>query len=134
MKIIDQDELAYENDGSYTYEGEPFTGTARLYDEDGKILSEASYVNGMQHGIARYWFPSGELMSEENFVRNSSDGVSRVWYQNGKLKREMTIEHGICTRAKEWNENGDLIRDYVLPENDTMFEVLQLRRRSEKKD
>lgn len=133
MKTIDDDELFSLEDGSYEYEDQPFTGVAREYSNDGKLLSEISYENGLQHGIARYWYPTGELRGEETFKRNGRTGVSRWWYRDGKLERETTFEHSIRVLEKEWNERGEIVRDFMLKKEDPMFEILEKSRRLDEK-
>jgi hypothetical protein len=44
MKTIDEDELYCTEDGSYEYEDQPFTGLARDYSKDGKLISETVLV------------------------------------------------------------------------------------------
>jgi antitoxin component YwqK of YwqJK toxin-antitoxin module len=133
MKTIDEDELYCTEDGSYEIEDQPFTGLAREYSKDGKLISETSYVNGLQDGIARYWYSTGELRGEETFKRNGRTGMSRWWYPSGKLQRETTFEHSICVVEKEWNEQGAIVRDFVLKKEDPLFEILEKSRELDKK-
>jgi antitoxin component YwqK of YwqJK toxin-antitoxin module len=90
-------------------------------------------VNGLQEGIARYWYPTGELRGEETFKRNGRTGVSGWWYPSGMLQRETTFEHSICVAEKEWNEQGAIVRDFVLKKEDPLFEILEKSRELDKK-
>jgi antitoxin component YwqK of YwqJK toxin-antitoxin module len=125
MTTINDDDLYLAEDGSYEYQDQPFTGIARQYRRDGTLLSEIAYVNGLQEGLARWWYPSGELNGEEYFVRNSRHGPSREWYPDGRLKRDTLYEHAIVVREQKWDENGKLVRDFTLTEDNPLFQILQ---------
>ncbi len=130
MDTIDDDELLYNmKDGAFEFHDQPFTGVARHRSAEGSLLSEIEYANGLQHGAARYWYPSGELLGEEYFQRNGRTGLSREWYKNGKPKRETLFEHSIRLREKKWDEEGNLVRDFVLTEDKPLFKTLQEFRR-----
>jgi len=130
MLTIDDKELLYNmTDGSYEYQDRPFSGVARRYSRHGTLLSEIVYVNGLQDGPARYWYPSGELMGEESFRRNGRSGVSREWHRNGKVKRETEFEHSIRVREKQWDESGQIVRDFTLSKDDPLYKTLEQYRR-----
>jgi antitoxin component YwqK of YwqJK toxin-antitoxin module len=127
--IIDDDDLYLAEDGSYEYQGKPFTGTARLRARNGVVVSEINYVDGLLHGLARYWYPSGEPRGEEHFEGNGRTGPSREWYPTGQLKRETAFEYSVRVRERQWNEAGELMEDYVLTEDQPVFRTLQKLRR-----
>lgn len=129
MKVINNNELFLTDDGYYEYQDQPFSGLARDFSADGALVSEIQYANGLQEGTARYWYPSGELLGEEHFLRNGQHGPSREWYRDGKLKRETVFEYSIRTQEKIWDENGKLIRDFVLTEGHPLFKSLELSRK-----
>jgi len=122
---INEDDLVVDEDGTYVWQDQPFTGTARQYTRDGALISENSYVNGIQEGPARYWYPSGEPLGEEHFANNSRHGPSREWYRDGKPKRDAVYEHAVLVRDKQWDEKGNLGRDFQLTEEDPLYGILQ---------
>lgn len=131
VTAIDEDKLLYNmTDGTYLYEGQPFTGVARERSKDGGLISEIEYADGMQNGLARYWYQSGQLQGEEHFRNNGRTGLSREWYPDGKLKRETDFEYSIRLREKQWDEQGNIVKDYVLTEQDPMFGTLEKARRA----
>ena len=125
MTINDDDLLYRMEDGAYLYEGERFTGIAQGFTSEGARVSEIAYVNGIQEGQAKYWYPSGELLGEAHYLNNSLHGASREWHQNGQLKRDAEYEHAILLKEKKWSQNGELVEEYLLTENDPLFKTLQ---------
>jgi hypothetical protein len=119
-------------DDLYEYQDRPFTGRAREYSPDGVLIGELDFVDGMLDGDSRGWYPSGQLKDEEHFRANGRHGLAKEWYESGKAKRETLFEHSIVVRDREWDENGNVIRDYVLDENAPQFKRLEARRRASK--
>ena len=82
-------------------------GIKKTYYDNGKIETERTYVDGLEHGPAKGWFENGELQFEASKKDGLPHGLVRNYYVNGKLSLEaeynMGIEHGIY---KEWYENG----------------------------
>jgi hypothetical protein len=55
---IAYDDLEYRLDGDFLFRGVLFTGTTIDRDQEGRKVSEASFLNGREHGIARSWYPN----------------------------------------------------------------------------
>lgn len=111
------------------YEGKPFTGV--VVDEDnGRVIGETHYKDGLQDGVSRAWFMNGQLQSETRFVENSRHGLDKKWYENGAKKSEIRYEHGVVARQIDWDLNGNVTKDYELKEGDPGYELLELRRGS----
>lgn len=135
MIIVDVGDVYMTVDDLFEYQGRPFTGRAREYSPEGVLIGEMDYVDGMLDGVSRGWYPSGQLQEEEHFRANGRHGPSRQWYENGTLQRETLWEHSIRVRERQWNEKGELTRDYVLSEDKPMFRRLeQLRRTHDRLD
>jgi antitoxin component YwqK of YwqJK toxin-antitoxin module len=125
MLIVDDDELFVLEDGTIEWKDRPFTGIAKEFRSDGSVVSEIEYVNGVQQGAARHYHPSGKLYSEDWFVGNSRNGPSHEWNEAGSLVLDAMYEHGILIREKRWNDEGELIEEYAISENDPLFKTLQ---------
>lgn len=125
---INFDELDFTDDLINTWNGKPFTGIAFEYNGQGKLISEVSFVDGIEHGIARDWYPSGQLKKETYLMWGGLHGVSREWFENGRLKSEAYGEYAILIKRKIWDEDGNLILDKHISENDPLYKILQSRR------
>ena len=116
----------------YTYQGESFIGIAYFtYYKTGQILSEASYYNGRIWGFYRGWHKNGNLEYDRPHGNRGDEGVCKIWYNNGVLKKEYFVEQSVRIWEKEWNRHGELIRDWILPEdesNTSYARLLQERR------
>ena len=79
----------------------------RTFYENGKIKTERTFVDGIEHGPAKGWFESGELDFEAFKENGVPHGLVKNYYENGNLRIEaeynMGIEHG---SYKQWYENG----------------------------
>lgn len=128
---VDFDELEPSDDYlSLNYRGQPFTGIAFELDQHGKLLSETSYVDGQKEGIAKEWGPAGIVVREQHYANDTRHGHSREWYESGSLKSEAEYELGICLWEREWTNDGQLVRDFMLNEGDPQFATLQKLRAS----
>lgn len=126
---INFDELDFTDDLINTWNGHPFTGIAFEYNDQGKLISEVPFVDGIEHGIVRDWYPSGQLKKETHLMWGGLHGVAREWYENGRLKSEAYGEYAILVKRKEWDENGNLIFEKHITENDSLYEILMKRRK-----
>jgi len=87
------------------YDGIPFTGIA--YEDNQKIHSEYSYLNGYGHGRSFSIYPSGQL-NEEFYMEKGVELERTLWYENG-LKKEYYRKKPFL--YQEWNSNGILHKE-----------------------
>ena len=111
------------------YEGKPFTGIAVEARPDGSPIAETEYRNGLAIGIERTWYPNHQLEMERHVSPWGLDGIDRRWRPDGRLQSEAVYEYGIQTSRKEWDEEGNVIHDTLLQEDDPDYARLQERRR-----
>ncbi len=71
------------------YNGQPFTGIAQFYTEDGILYGEDEYHEGYQEGWKRFYFPNGQLQSE--YKTHNNDRISNTW--------------------SEFDEDGNILKD-----------------------
>ena len=105
--------------------------------ENGQLLGEESYVNGIIHGPAYMyypdgqvefkciyknghkfkvwvWYESGQLCIECTHKDGKPDGLYRRWHTNGQLWIEGTYKDGQLNGLyRTWNSDGVLISDKV---------------------
>jgi antitoxin component YwqK of YwqJK toxin-antitoxin module len=51
--------------------------------------------------------------------------MSHEWYDNGQVKSEGEYELSVCIKEKEWDEEGNLTREYAIDPNSPQFSTLQ---------
>ena len=128
---INRSNLGINHLQQYTYQGEPFIGIAYFtFYKTGQILTEASYYNGLMWGFSRGWHKNGNLEYDRPHENSGDKGLCKIWYSNGVLKKEYFVEESVRIWEKQWNRQGELIRDWTLPEDecDPSYGYLLLRR------
>jgi antitoxin component YwqK of YwqJK toxin-antitoxin module len=120
--------LERDEDGAMCYQGQLFTGIAVDYWPNGQLATEQYYTNGAETGLIRGWHDNGILCLEATLEAECIKGIGREWHRNGQLKREEEVEEGICLWRKEWDEQGVLVKEYVLTEVHPNYKSLQIGR------
>lgn len=128
MKSVPFDDLVYEDDCTYTHEGVPFTGVAYDLFSDGSRRSEAEFISGHQEGLAKEWYANGQLRFERTYMGDGLHGVSQEWYPSGHIKEASTCEFGIVIESKQWNEAGEVSKEFRLQPSNPTFDVLMKKR------
>ena len=117
---INRNNLGINEMQQYTYQGEPFIGIAYFtFYKTGQVLSEASYYSGLTWGFRRGWHKNENLEYERPASNGADDGLCKIWHGNGILKKEYFVEESVRIWEKEWNRQGELIRDWTLPEDES---------------
>jgi antitoxin component YwqK of YwqJK toxin-antitoxin module len=129
MIVIDDDELFWLYDGTYEWQDRPFTGIARSYYTNGDVSGEIEYVDGLQHGLARFFYAPGKLMGESHWRKNSLHGPKSEWFPSGNVRREALFEHAYLVRDRQWDESGNLMKDFTLTEDHPNFRLLEMSRK-----
>jgi antitoxin component YwqK of YwqJK toxin-antitoxin module len=101
--IIDDEDADFNEDGMRTYRGIFFTGSVVEKLEDGTIVSEIAYKDGIRDGTTRSFYYSGAKQTEGNYHLGVPVGTHRTWYENGKLQSEMEFDDlGQVQSRKHW--------------------------------
>ena len=132
MKEVEIRSLKHDDDGRMLDHGELFTGVATDRWPNGQMASQLNFVDGIEDGWVRGWYENGVLKSETFYHRGRAVGIRREWHSNGQLKLEREIEHGTYLWSKEWDETGDLVKDYVLPTDHPQYKFLEQMRERER--
>jgi antitoxin component YwqK of YwqJK toxin-antitoxin module len=111
---------------------EPFTGIQEFVNDEGR--GETTFVGGISTGQRRGWFPSGTPSYEEEMLMGVYHGKKREWHPNGQLAEEAEYELGVELRHKLWDEEGNLIEEFELDENDPAYERLKVERETYKEE
>jgi antitoxin component YwqK of YwqJK toxin-antitoxin module len=96
-------------------------------------VSSEPFVEGLEAGLARQWSPQHRLLVEKQLRDGALHGAVREWFEDGRQRRMATYENGICLAHREWNEAGELIKDYVLPADHPHQHTLELMRARERR-
>lgn len=129
MERVDFEELGYDTEKYLdTFGGEPFTGIAYETHPDGSLASETAFTDGLKDGRSVEWYASGQIKEEYFMRQGSGHGLLREWFENGSLKREKMREYGIAVWDRTYDEEGNLVESFVLPEDDVLYKILMRRR------
>lgn len=93
---------------------EPFTGRIIEYHENGNISLDASYLDGLAHGIQVKYFDSGTRALEAIFNGGILEGTKTRWWENGKLREEEYWNDGKYAGRKLWDDTGRLLREELV--------------------
>lgn len=104
-------------------------GPSRFYGQEGELLSETWFVNGVKEGRASRYFPSGEVYSLERFKAGKphllhesffEGGVRKsvIPYKEGKLHGQVELfwPSGQIKRRCEYNESELVGEDQMFDE------------------
>ncbi|MEU7769467.1 hypothetical protein AB0B25_30900 [Nocardia sp. NPDC049190] len=106
MRVL-LDDAEYNDDDRLTYGGQLFTGVAVEVDEDGVILGETSFRDGVQDGPERGFRDDGSL-SIENIYLFGIIREGRRWHGNGRLAYEMHADQsGRMESEQYWDPDGN---------------------------
>jgi len=84
-------------------------GLQTIYAEDGRKLSELTYVNGVRDGLKTSYYPNGQVYAQGRYVAGREDGPWTVWSAEGRKLQEFDMDHGAYHGMfREWHLNGQL--------------------------
>ena len=91
------------------YQSKPFTGIAFSVDNDGQLLRERSFKNGILNGSHKIWHKNGQLKEEGDFKNGKENGKFKGWYKSGELEYECGFTEGVYDGlTRRWYKNGQL--------------------------
>lgn len=115
--------------GLYMFNGKPFEGVRRKLDDEGRVLCEEEYRQGLRWGASKEWYNSGRLYSESSFFRDVLHGTKREWQEDGSMAEESEYEYGVNIRKSAWDQSGNLTESYEIDEDEPDYEILQALRK-----
>ena len=128
MERVEIDEL-YEDQNGMQRDGIPFTGIAIHHWPNGALESEIEVHEGVC-GASRDWYDNGQIWNDRKPLEGSKCWIAMRWYPDGNIQKQTISLRGLIVEAKEWNENGDLIRNYRLQSTDVDSELWELIQKS----
>lgn len=107
----------------------PFTGVAYELSA-GRLVSECTYVDGVEAGTARTWHPNGVLSSESANLYNRPHGPFREWREDGSLAAEGGMELGCVVSRVDYAPDGTVTRRWSVADDPAAAATLELARRA----
>ena len=104
---VNIDNLDFNDDLQYFYDGEPFTGETVETAPTGEVIALTTFRDGIEHGPQRGWYRDGSKKSEVTAVNGLAVGTAREWHPNGQLAEESEFnDRGEMVRVQRWHEDG----------------------------
>ncbi len=92
-------------------------GIKREYYKNGKLYSEATFINGKLNGVSKGYYESGGLLFEIPLKDGKQNGVTKMYHENGKLQFETNFIDGKLISSKHYDENGVVIGQQFSPDS-----------------
>ena len=104
----------YEN-GNIRYKNpmknNKLNGVAKYWSEEGDLINEVEYFNGLLHGEWREYFPSSGIKSVSRYKFDKKDGLQVTYHINGNKKTETYFTDGTqISETLRWTIDGLLIK------------------------
>lgn len=86
-------------------------GLIKQYYDNGSIMSEVMYKDGVKNGRYRSWYDNGQLHGEGTYKNDSLVGAAVLYYKNGIKNSELAWNenHELHGPSRFWNESGILL-------------------------
>ena len=106
--------------------GEIVSGEIKLYGEDGKLESEAGYLEGVKHGASNNFHQNGVQSMKTLFARGVKTGTETWWSDNGLKTYEANFVNGNLNGLETvWDENGVIISQHRYQEGDLVETIVE---------
>jgi len=128
---VDELETGYSAGGApiQMYRERAFSGVA-VERSGERLVSETSYVDGVETGPARTWHPNGQLASESGNLYNRPHGPFREWREDGSLAAEGLMELGCIVSRVDLASDGTVVRRWSVEDDPAAVVRLELARRT----
>jgi len=90
-------------------------GSSCFYAEDGTLLAESTFVDGLQEGTATWFYPSGARYSTQQYKNGLWQGKCLYYYENGNVRSEICYDEGhVMQSAHLYGVEGELKREIAV--------------------
>jgi hypothetical protein len=108
-----------DDDEHIVYQNKRFFGTSEARDSQGRLLRSINYHDGLDEGETRtYYYESQKPKERYQCKRGGRHGRFTSWHENGQVSGEALYQYNICVFRKAWNETGEVIEEFALPETE----------------
>lgn len=108
--------------------GYPLTGLVYEKNKKGNIIYYAFYEDGVQNGDCVSFYESGKIKEMSRMKAGCKWGESVVLHENGNIKRIEECQYGIILKYKDFDVEGNVIKEKKAP-NQTEIKLLEKLRR-----
>ncbi|MBA3721484.1 MAG: toxin-antitoxin system YwqK family antitoxin [Parachlamydiaceae bacterium] len=70
-----------------------FDGISTAWDEDGHIIAEIPYSQGVLEGVAVYYHSNGNVWKRIPYIKGDVEGNTEIFKETGELLQQITYEH-----------------------------------------
>ena len=103
-------------------------GVRKEYFKNGNLKLESNLKSGQfgffKHGSYKRYFKNHQTKSEGEFERGSKFGKWVTYFQNSEIKKEEFFNNDICESIKEWDKDGNIIKEEVLKQGDIRIRII----------
>ncbi|MFC2105013.1 toxin-antitoxin system YwqK family antitoxin [Bacteroidota bacterium] len=85
------DKIGFNRGG---YIGKPLHGSYTVCNNEGVLLTQGEFENGLKEGKWKTWYVTGELKSAENFKSGLKHDLQSYYSENGELVKELKYKNG----------------------------------------
>ena len=71
-----------------------FDGVSQVWDEQGKLLAQIPYKQGVLEGISTYFYPSGQVEKELPYHNHVLEGLAVEYFPNGSVQSKTSYSQG----------------------------------------
>lgn len=105
----------YYESGQLMIEGEWEYGqqlSEKQYHENGNLLHEMKFKDGVLHGICKEYYDNGNLSQEREYYYGVQSGIYNSYYRTGKIEWKAEMKNGLPSGTwKHFNQEGKLIEE-----------------------
>ena len=108
-------EKSYYENGNVRYKNSmknnKLDGIAKYWSEDGHLINEVEYLNGLLHGEWIEYYPLKKIKSLTQYKFDKKNGLQITYHLNGNKKSETLFIDDIQTsETLRWTSSGILIK------------------------
>ena len=108
-------EKSYYENGNIRYrnpiKNNKLDGVAKYWAENGDLINEVEYLNGLLHGEWKEYYPSKKIKSITNYKFDKKDGLHITYHMNGIKKSETLFLDGTqISEMLRWTNTAILIK------------------------
>ncbi len=97
---VDYADLEYAADGTFTHEGEKFTGIAEEFHKDGTTLAKLyEFKDGQFDGTTREYYENGQISASTQWQEGQRHGANMYWNEEGKETKRQRYDHDVAVET-----------------------------------
>lgn len=123
--VVPAEELTANEYFRVFYRGKPFTGVCETRDPEGWVRLRETYRYGWSWGPTWEYTAPGDLWTESHYALGMLHGREHHYQSPGRLEHEALYALGHLLQEREWDRDGNLIKDYQIAQGSAEWQKLQ---------